>query len=104
MSTYLIGDIQGCYDGLQNLLQKINFDPAADKLWLCGDLVNRGGQSLQVLRLLKSIEQSVSVSLGNHDLQILASYNRHPQGGSGNVEFLQSHPGIPGRHQYEKIQ
>jgi bis(5'-nucleosyl)-tetraphosphatase (symmetrical) len=89
MSTYLIGDIQGCYDGLQNLLHKINFDPAADKLWMCGDLVNRGGQSLQVLRLLKSIEQSVSVSLGNHDLQILASYNRHPQGGSGNVEFEQ---------------
>jgi len=87
MSTYLIGDIQGCYDALQRLLQKINFEPAADKLWLCGDLVNRGGQSLQTLRLLKSIEQSVSVSLGNHDLHLLANFDQYPHGGSGNKEF-----------------
>ena len=57
MSTYLVGDIQGCYDSLQYLLQKIKFDPASDRLWPCGDLVNRGGQSLQVLRLLKSLER-----------------------------------------------
>jgi bis(5'-nucleosyl)-tetraphosphatase (symmetrical) len=87
MSTYLIGDIQGCYDPLQQLLQKINFDPVDDKLWLCGDLVNRGGQSLQVLRLLKSVSQSVSITLGNHDLHLLASYERHPDGDSGNHEF-----------------
>ena len=87
MSTYLIGDIQGCYDSLQRLLQKINFDDAADKLWLCGDLVNRGGQSLHVLRLLMSIKHSVSVSLGNHDLHLLANYHHHPEGGSGNLEF-----------------
>jgi bis(5'-nucleosyl)-tetraphosphatase (symmetrical) len=87
MSTYLIGDVQGCYAPLQQLLQKIHFDPAADKLWSCGDLVNRGGQSLQVLRLLKSLGQSVCVSLGNHDLYMLANYDQHPHGGSGNVEF-----------------
>jgi bis(5'-nucleosyl)-tetraphosphatase (symmetrical) len=87
MSTYLIGDIQGCYNSLQYLLQKINFDPAADKLWSCGDLVNRGGRSLEVLRLLKSIEQSTSVSLGNHDMHLLARYEQYPDGGSGNVEF-----------------
>ncbi len=87
MSTYLVGDIQGCYDSLQRLLQKVNFDPSSDRLWPCGDLVNRGGQSLQVLLLLKSIEHSVSTVLGNHDLHLLASHDLYPDGNSGNSEF-----------------
>lgn len=87
MATYVIGDIQGCYDSLQRLLDLINYDTSADKLWLCGDLVNRGGQSLQVLQFLKNHDESISTVLGNHDLHLLANYERFPQGNSGNTEF-----------------
>jgi bis(5'-nucleosyl)-tetraphosphatase (symmetrical) len=72
MSIWAIGDLQGCYAPTQRLLERIRFDPAADTLWFCGDLVNRGGESLETLRLVHSLRDHSVVVLGNHDLSLLA--------------------------------
>jgi bis(5'-nucleosyl)-tetraphosphatase (symmetrical) len=72
--VWAIGDIQGCYKPLKELLKKIGFDPKKDKLWIAGDLVNRGKKSLETLQYLYDIRESIEVVLGNHDLALIAAY------------------------------
>lgn len=89
MAHYYFGDVQGCYDPLQRLLDKVKFDTAKDRLIFCGDLVSRGGHSLEVLRLLYSINDRVTVTLGNHDFNLLREDTRFPDGMTRNGEFRQ---------------
>ncbi|VAW36554.1 Bis(5'-nucleosyl)-tetraphosphatase, symmetrical [hydrothermal vent metagenome] len=87
MATFVIGDVQGCFAALMQLLTKIQFNPKRDKLIFCGDLVNRGGQSLAVLRWVYAHKNSCKVVLGNHDLALLAQFYIPKMRKSDNVEL-----------------
>jgi len=79
MTDYAIGDIQGCYDRMRDVLAKVDFSPSRDRLWVAGDLINRGPSSLETLRFIEGLGSSAVVVLGNHDLHLLAvALGGHP--------------------------
>lgn len=92
MATYAIGDIQGCYDALRRLLDSFSFDPARDRLWFAGDLINRGPQSVETLRFVRGLGDRAVTVLGNHDLHWLAVAHGGRRGRRDTLDELQQAP------------
>lgn len=92
MTTFVVGDLQGCLDPLKRLLDKVHFDPSSDKVWFVGDLVNRGPQSLDTLKFVKALGNNAISVLGNHDLHLLGVVNglRNTSGKDTIDDILQS--------------
>ena len=93
MSIYAIGDVQGCYDQLRRLIDQLEFDPSRDTLWFVGDLVNRGPQSAETARFVRSLGERAVTVLGNHDLHLLvvAAGVRKPHRGDTLEGILRAH-------------
>lgn len=85
MAIFAVGDIQGCFDAFRRLLDCCRFDPAHDRLWLVGDLVNRGPRSLETLRYVKSLGEAALTVLGNHDLSLLMASEGFGKRGKGDT-------------------
>lgn len=93
MATYAIGDIQGCFSSLVQLIDKIEFNPKKDRLWLAGDLINRGSDCLNTLRYIFSLGNAATVVLGNHDLHLLAhAHGARPLHPSDTLQSIMSAP------------
>lgn len=96
MATYYaLGDIQGCYEEFVALLERINFSPSQDHLWLVGDLVNRGPNSIEVLQWVRGLGERAHVVLGNHELHLLgiASGLIEPRRNDTLIQILEAHDG-----------
>lgn len=95
MATYVVGDVQGCYDELLQLLYKINFDKQKDKLIFAGDIINKGPKSLETIDFIMSLGDSAQTVLGNHEILFLAvSYNYLPSSNKDTFDDLLNAPNL----------
>jgi bis(5'-nucleosyl)-tetraphosphatase (symmetrical) len=95
MTLYAVGDLQGCLHPLEQLLEHVRFDPSKDELWLTGDLVNRGPDSIGCLRFVRSLGSAAKTVLGNHDLHLIAIHELKLKPRDSDIQNTLSHPDAP---------